>query len=185
MFGKDLIMDRLKGRTDMKIEKATFDDTGAIFSLYKATAEVPDGIIRQPNEITIDYIAHFLDQSLKNGLILVAKEKGKIVGEIHAYTPPIFAFQHLLTDLTIVVHPEHQGKGIGKKLFLDFLKIVESAYAHILRVELFVRGHNEKNIAFYKKLGFINEGRQENKIFSESGLETPLHMVWFNPNFVK
>jgi putative acetyltransferase len=169
----------------MKIEKATLTDAKAIFTLYKAVAEIPDGIIRQPNEITTDYIMYFLDQSLKNGLILVAKEKGEIVGEIHAYSPPIFAFQHLLTDLTIVVHPKHQGKGIGKKLFLNFLKIVESAYSHILRVELFVREHNERNVAFYKKLGFINEGRQENKIFSESGLETPLHMVWFNPNFIK
>lgn len=169
----------------MKIEKAILTDDKAIFTLYKAVAEIPDGIIRQSHEITTDYIAYFLNQSLKNGLILVAKEKCEIVGEIHAYSPPIFAFQHLLTDLTIVVHPKHQGKGIGKKLFLNFLKIVESAYAHILRVELFVREHNARNVAFYKKLGFINEGRQENKIFSESGLETPLHMVWFNPKFVK
>ena len=169
----------------MKIEKATLADAKAIFALYKAVAEIPDGIIRQPHEITADYIAHFLDQSLKKGLILVAREKGEIIGEIHAYSPPIFAFQHLLTDLTIVVHHKHQGKGVGKNLFLNFLKIVESAYAHILRVELFVREHNERNVTFYKKLGFINEGRQENKIFSESGLETPLHMVWFNPNFVK
>ncbi|MEM7552123.1 MAG: N-acetyltransferase [Bacteroidota bacterium] len=107
------------------------------------------------------------------------------MGEIHAYVPNLFAFQHILSDLTIVVNPDYHGRGIGRTLFETFLKIVQKDFGHILRVELYVREHNSKNVAFYEKLGFRNEGRQENKIFtSSSTFETPLHMAWFNPTYI-
>jgi ribosomal protein S18 acetylase RimI-like enzyme len=57
-------------------------------------------------------------------------------------------------------------------------------YAHILRVELYVRAHNTRNIIFYESLGFKQEGRQEHKIFQQKGVfETPIHMAWFNPKY--
>lgn len=109
---------------------------------------------------------------------------GKVVGEIHAYTPNIHAFQHLLTDLTIIVSPDHQGKGIGRALFEEFLHRVETDLTHIRRIELYTREHNVKNIRFYESLGFLNEGRQQDKIFSApSAFETPIHMAWFNKNY--
>ncbi len=159
-------------------------DKAELLELYREVAKMPDGIIRQPEEINKDYISHFLEPALTNGLILIAIGEGKIVGEIHAVTPPLFAFQHMLTDLTIVVAPSAQGLGIGRKLFEQFLDIVKSDYPTILRVELFTREHNVKNVKFYESLGFVNEGRQERKIFvSENSFHTPLHMAWFNPNY--
>ena len=59
-----------------------------------------------------------------------------------------------------------------------------SELTHIKRIELYTREQNKRNIKFYESLGFMNEGRQKDKIFiSESEFETPLHMVWFNPNY--
>lgn len=101
--------------------------------------------------------------------MLVAKEGEHIIGEIHAYTPQLYAFQHLLTDLTIVVHPDHQGKHAGRKLFERFLEIVESDYPHILRVELYVRAHNIKNVQFYSSLGLKTEGLHERKLYTGPG----------------
>lgn len=167
------------------IKPADLSQEYQLLELYKAISVVPDGIIRNKNEISRKYISDFLQASLENGLILVGLSGNKIVGEIHAYTPEIYAFRHILTDLTIVVDPDHHGQGIGRKLFEQFLRTVKAEYHHILRIELFVREHNERNVSFYESLGFINEGRQENKILnSRSKLETPLHMAWFNPNFV-
>jgi len=168
----------------MDICQAHINDTNQLLALYKTISDIPDGIIRNKGEIDNAYIQGFLSRALKNGLILVGKIENRLVGEIHAYTPDIFAFKHLLTDLTIVVDPKFQGKGIGSALFKEFLDRVKHYYPHILRVELFVREHNTKNVSFYKKLGFIDEGRQESKIIcSDLTLQTPLHMVWFNPNF--
>ncbi len=62
---------------------------------------------------------------------------------------------------------------------------VKRNFSHILKVELYTREHNGKKVEFYKRLGFVDEGRQERKIYVESGkFRPPLHMAWFNPNFV-
>jgi RimJ/RimL family protein N-acetyltransferase len=168
----------------MIIRKATINDKEQIFSLYKKVATVPDGIIRNPNEITEQYVSNFLEASIDNGLILVAVNEYQIIGEIHAITPKIYAFQHLLTDLTIVIDPSKQSQGLGKIIFKEFLYMVETDFPHILRVELYTREHNNRNVKFYESLGFINEGRQERKIYlSKNNFHTPIHMVWFNPNY--
>lgn len=171
---------------EINIEKADIKHKSELLKLYKKVAGISDGIIRNENEINEEYISDFLTNSIQNGLILVGIIGKKIVGEIHAYTPNIFAFQHILTDLTIVVDPNNQGQGIGRRLFEMFLKSVTSDLVHIKRIELYTREYNQRNVNFYKSLGFVNEGRQKDKIFvSESEFETPLHMAWFNPNYGK
>ena len=171
---------------NLEIRRAEFNQETALLHLYRKIAEIPDGIIRNPGEIDLAYISSFLNKSISNGLILVGMLDDEIAGEIHAHTPNIFAFQHILTDLTIVVNPQYQGKGIGRKLFEYFLETIVADYNHILRIELYVREHNISNVKFYESLGFINEGRQKNKIYmSDSKFETPLHMAWFNPAYKK
>ncbi|GAB5476084.1 MAG: GNAT family N-acetyltransferase [Maribacter sp.] len=169
---------------EISIEKADIKHKSELLQLYRKVAGISDGIIRNEDEINEEYISDFLTNSIENGLILVGTLEEKIVGEIHAYTPDLFAFQHILTDLTILVDPINQGQGIGRKLFEKFLKVVTSEFVHIKRIELYTREHNERNVKFYESLGFINEGRQKDKIFiSEVAFETPLHMAWFNPNY--
>ncbi|MDO5979355.1 GNAT family N-acetyltransferase [Flavivirga spongiicola] len=169
---------------EFEIKKAEIKNKSELLEIYRKVAKISDGIIRNRDEINEKYVSDFLTNSITNGLILIGVIDGKIVGEIHAYTPNIFAFQHVLTDLTIIVDPNSQGKGIGRKLFESFLKNVMSELTHIKRIELYTREHNERNVKFYESLGFINEGRQKDKIFiSKWEFETPLHMVWFNPNY--
>jgi len=169
---------------EFKINRADATLASKMLSLYQKVAQIPDGIIRHPHEINLEYIEGFLQKSIKQGLALVAVKEDQVVGEIHAYTPDIYAFQHMLTDLTIVVDPRQQGQGIGRRLFETFLTTVKKEYLYILRIELYVREHNHRNVKFYEGLGFQNEGRQANKIFKSAGtFETPLHMAWFNPNY--
>ena len=169
---------------EFQIKKAQYRHEPELFRLYKNVAGIADGIIRNENEIDQNLISEILKCSIENGLILVGSINDEVVGEIHAYTPDIFAFQHMLTDLTIIVDPKYQGQGIGRKLFKKFLSTVKTDLNHILRIELYTREHNKRNVKFYESLGFINEGRQKNKIFvSDSVFETPLHMAWFNPNY--
>jgi len=169
---------------DLQIINASLEYKGALLELYKIVAKISDGIILNEDEIDEDFVNDFLEKSIDNGLILVGMIDGKIVGEIHAYTPNIYAFQHILTDLTIVVSPDNQGQGIGRKLFESFLNTVENNFSHIKRIELYTREYNTKNVKFYESLGFINEGRQKDKIFIKNAtFETPIHMAWFNPGY--
>lgn len=168
----------------LEIRKAQISDIDELLKLYKKVARLPDGIIRCYDEIGESFVNGIISKSTDNGLMLVGVLENRIVGEIHAFTPDIFAFQHILADLTIVVDPLHQGKGFGRQLFESFLEIVRSEYQHILRIELYTREHNLRNVRFYESLGFINEGGQKNKIFvNSSQFETPLHMAWFNPDY--
>lgn len=169
---------------ELQIKKAHFRNEFELLQLYEKVAGIEDGIIRNENEIDRDYISVILKKSIKKGLMLLGLVDGAIVAEIHAYTPNIFAYQHVLTNLTILVDPHHQQIGIGRKLFENFLENVKTDLNHILRIELSTREHNRRKVRFYESLGFINEGRQKNKIFvSNSKFETPLTMAWFNPNY--
>jgi ribosomal protein S18 acetylase RimI-like enzyme len=155
-----------------------------LLALYQQAAQDPAGLIRLPAEVDEPYVGGFLANARQHGLSLVALDGQRVVGEIHAYTPPLFAFQHLLTDLTIVVAPAYQGQGLGRQLFTTFLATVQQRFRHILRVELYVRETNVRNVQFYESLGFVNEGRQDRKIFAGQGqFETPQHMAWFNPQY--
>ena len=168
----------------LTIRSGTEEDGQALVNLHRAVSEDPGALIREQEEITPAYMEDVLQKCTNKGLILVAMLGGDLIGEIHAYTPDLFAFSHLFSELTIVVHPEHQGKGVGRELFTSFLKKVEEHFPHILRVELYTREHNQKNVDFYTSLGFQNEGRQKNKIRLQGNrFHTPIHMVWFNPKY--
>ncbi|MFN7119656.1 MAG: GNAT family N-acetyltransferase [Saprospiraceae bacterium] len=159
----------------------------ALFRLYQKVAAESGGIIRVSSEITPAYVSGMLHKCVQQGLIFGIFNPAKpfqLIAEIHTYTPDIQAFRHLLTDLTVVVHPDFQGKGLGKLIFEHLLNEIKRAHPHILRVELFVRENNAKAVEFYQRLGFIEQGRHRHKIKNADGsLETPIEMAWFNPAY--
>ncbi len=166
---------------------AILSDIQNILQLYKKVRQQTNGIICIPDEITVEYIQDFVTKCTANGLILVVPHPthtDQIIAEIHAYYQNIFVFRHILTDLTILVDPKFQGQKIGKLLFTKFLETIKADYSHILRVELFVKENNTNANQFYKKLGFIEEGKHQQRIKNlDHSLETPIHMAWFNPNY--
>lgn len=169
----------------VEVRPARLADLPAILSLYQIVSEKSGGIIRVPSEVTEEYVRSFLENSLRTGISLVAEIEHQIVGEIHAYIFDLQAFRHILTELTIVVHSNSQSQGIGKVLFIKFLEYVKIDFPHILLVELFVRENNQKAVQFYQSLGFEIHGRLINYIKNADGsLETPLQMMWVNPNYV-
>lgn len=63
----------------------------------------------------------------------------------------------------LYVHPQHQRKGIGRRL----LEASVSAYPGVKKLQLEVEEQNQKGLAFYRKNGFIETGRKEEKIETE------------------
>ena len=155
----------------MIIKSATPEDKAGIVALYRAVAAIEGGLARTAEEVSEEYVAHFVGKSLEGGFCLVAREtdEGPIIGEIHSYPIGPRVFAHVLGELTIAVHPAHQGLGAGKLLFTELLRRVDQERPDILRVELIARESNRKAIEFYQKLGFKVEGRLENRIRSVGG----------------
>jgi len=163
------------------INSAKPENRSEIFALYRAVAAIEGGLARTAEEISEEYVAHFLGKSLESGFCLVARESdgGPIIGEIHSYALGPRVFAHVLGELTIAVHPAKQGLGVGKRLFTELLRRVEQERSDILRVELIARESNRKAIEFYQKLGFEIEGRFENRIRSVGGgYEADIPMAW-------
>ena len=168
-----------------KIRKGTPGDHLALLTLYKAVAQAPNGLARRTDEITVSYIDSILHKSRQQGIVLVAYHvdtPGIPAGEIHAYSSKLQNFSHVLSNLTVVVHPKHQNKGVGQQLFTELLARVQRDFPDILRVELMAKENNEQAIQVYKKLGFVIEGRYPKRVWDAQTkqYETDLAMTWYN-----
>lgn len=168
----------------MIIRKSTLNDLLFIQELYKTVARISGGIARKEHEISEAYIQNFLSKSLANGCSMVVEENGKIVAEVHTYSPGIDCFRHLFGDTTICVHPGWQGRGVGRSLFSALLDYISRERKDIFRVELHARESNPKAIELYQKLGFKVEGRAEGRVLDPDGsIVADVPMGWLNPNF--
>jgi ribosomal protein S18 acetylase RimI-like enzyme len=165
----------------LSIRKTFVNDIPAIEALYQRVAAGEGGLARTADEITREYVEHFVSKSIYNGIELIASaaDPGRIIGEIHCYANDISAFSHVLTDLTIAVDPDYQGKGVGRVLFTELLSDVTENRPDILRVELIARESNTRALTFYESLGFVKEGRLKGRIKRSDGtFEDDIVMGW-------
>ena len=167
------------------IRKATFLDKEAVIALHRNVAQISQGIARMEDEITEQYVDSLFVTSETHGLMLVAVNNAdQLIAEIHASKYGLRIFDHILTGLTIAVHPDYQGKGIGKTLFQAFLDEVQQTFPEVGRVELESRASNQKSIGLYRSLGFVQEGCMKNKTRNKDGsFEDSLLMAWTKPGF--
>lgn len=158
------------------------DDAPAIMELYRAVGATPGGIARAPDEVSPEYVDGFLSASLARGLIFVAELEGLpgIAGELHAYRSELRIFRHVLGELTVAVHPQAQGRGIGKRLFERLLDEVKAGHPDITRVELITQETNHRALRLYEGMGFRREGRLAGRIQAPDGtLDADIPLAWF------
>ena len=171
----------------MHYRTATIDDVDRLIKLYKSVAGMRGGIVRLEHEITSEYVHNFCERSLDTGLIVVAEhpdDPNILIAEIHAYAHGVEAFDHVLGNLTLVVHPDFHGKRIGRTILTIFLEEIGRNRPNIGKVELISRETNEKAIALYQSMGFRIEGRLEMRAKATDGhYEADIPMGWENPNF--
>lgn len=163
------------------IRDGTAADAEGFLALHRAAAA--DGTLaRAPDEVTDDYAPYVLDRTARGGFFLVAEQGGTIVGAIQTYPMGPRQFARVLGDLTIAVHPAHQGRGIGRELFRTLLDRVITTRPDIARVELFVRSDNAHAKRLYESLGFVEEGRFVERAIGNDGLlYDDIPMGWRRP----
>lgn len=155
-------------------------DAYALLNLYQAIAAHPGGFSRDADEISPEYIEKTLDCVEASGVGIVISQEGQVglIGSIVASKIGPKMFDHVLSDLVIGVHPDFQSKGIGRRLFLEFLDHVQQKRPDILRVELIARESNLRAISFYESIGFRREGVLEQRIRTAEGFEADVPMGW-------
>jgi ribosomal protein S18 acetylase RimI-like enzyme len=159
----------------------TQEDAPRVFELYRAIAGEPGGFARTADEISLDSVEQTLRHATRTGISIgaVEKESGQLVGSIIARKLGPQVFDHVLSDLTIGVHPSFQRQGVGRRLFIDFLEHIQGARPDVLRVELIARETNHHAIRFYESIGFRSEGVFEKRIRNAAGdFESDIPMAW-------
>ncbi|HBE79832.1 MAG TPA: N-acetyltransferase [Firmicutes bacterium] len=145
------------------IEKAQFKDLEKILRLqklaYLSEAEICNDYSIPPLVQTIDGMI----EDFKNQLILKAILDSEIIGSIRAFEKEGTCYIG-----KVIVHPEHQNKGIGTEL----MKCMESHFKNCQRYELFTGKNSVRNLYFYNKLGY--------KIFREKQVNEKLTFVYMD-----
>jgi putative acetyltransferase len=172
----------------MFVRKGSFADKEALFNLYLDVSQTQNGIARAPEEIDTLFIDDVFNHIIKKeGLLLIGEERTteKVIAAIHANKYGIGVFDHVLTHLTILVHPDYQQQGLGTELFQKFLLEIEKHRPDIKRVELESRASNKKALRVYQKLGFKHEGILHQKTRNIDGsFEDSYAFAWENKNFL-
>ena len=134
-------------------------DALAILALHQAAASRGGGLAREPDEMDLAGIEGALAKPFLNGVALSAWAGEAIAGEIHASRLGPRQFAHNLTDLTVAVHPDFQGRGVGAALFEALFAAARELTPTIERIELMCRAGNVGALRLYERLGFAIEGR--------------------------
>jgi len=159
----------------------TTDDAPTVLALYQAAAGSPNsGLARAPDEMDLVWAQAFLAKSSANGTTLGVWAGETLAGEIHAARMGPRQFDHNLMDLTVAVHPDWQGRGVGARLFEGLFAAAAAMTPAIERIELAVREGNDGALRLYERMGFVIEGHHPGRVRLPDGrVETDITMAKF------
>jgi len=131
--------------SNMKIERATESDMAEILRLQHL-AYRSEALIH--NDFTIQPLTQTLTEALyefHRGVVLKAVLEGKIVGSVRAYEA-----EETVYIGKLMVHPDYQGHGLGKRLLLA----IEALFPDSGRFELYTSCKSERNLILYEACGY-------------------------------
>lgn len=165
------------------IRNARPEDAPRLAAAERAIARVPGMLASRPDEIADDSVRRMIVDLAERGrgVYLVAERAGTIVG--HALLEPLsLAVTSHVVRLTIAVHEGHQGQGVGRALMNELLRWARSS-PRVEKVELQVRSSNDRAIALYRSLGFVEEGRKTRrlKLGPDAYLDDIYMALWVGP----
>ncbi len=144
----------------MTIRAARVEDAALLVSAERQVASQPGYLASRPEEILEENCRALIERS--DTKYLVAEVDGQLVGHAVLIPMALAATRHIVR-LTIVVHPGHEGQGLGKQLLSALIDWARAA-PHVRKIELNVRSTNTRAIGLYRALGFEEQGRQLQRI---------------------
>lgn len=162
----------------MRIRTAQPDDAEAIAAAEAETQRTPGLLVGWPGEIPVEAYRAKIAKLAVDGRYIVAEENGTPIGHAFLDPMPMRANTHVF-QLTIMVHPGHVERGIGRALLGDLLEWARRD-ARVGRIELNVRAGNLRAQNLYRSIGFVEEARFRNRVRRIDGVfEDDLGMAWF------
>ncbi|MGE7675451.1 N-acetyltransferase family protein [Lysinibacillus sp. NPDC094403] len=142
------------------------EDAATMLEIQKEVLAEEDFLITTVEEFqrSIDEQKQWIQAKLANEreTIFIAQYQGKLVGWLVFQSPHRKRLAHTGT-FGMMVLKEFRGLGIGKLLLERVITWAEHN-PYIEKISLGVFSTNERAIALYKKMGFVEEGRKINEI---------------------
>lgn len=169
----------------VSVRRATTADGDALFALMSAVAVGRGGLAREADEVDRAYTDDMLASALNGGIMMLAEYTDpsdpaavpRVIAELKmARLGPHRSFRSSLTDTTMAVHPDFQGKKIGQHLFSRVFEHLTgtSEFAHIRRVELIARASNRGAHLMYEK---VRTNRTRDDLQSHTGMKACFLML--------
>ncbi len=135
----------------MEIEVATADDAEEILALQKAAYASEAKVYNDPTLPPLTQTLEEMRADIESQLVLKAVEEGRTVGSVRARMKDGRCLVGRL-----IVHPDCQGRGIGKLLMEE----IERRFSRAESFRLFTGHRSVKALHIYDKMGYRESSRE-------------------------
>jgi ribosomal protein S18 acetylase RimI-like enzyme len=143
------------------IAYASIEDAVAILELQKLAYQSEANLYNDFSIPPLIQTTEELEVDFNRKVFLKTQVESKIIGSVRGYQAGNTCYIERL-----IVHPNHQGQGIGTAL----IESVESRFGQAERFELFTGNKSDRNIHLYERLGY--------KIFKRTEVNKNLSLVF-------
>jgi len=158
-------LDSRSGRTVL-LRTASPDDATALIEYCQAVTLPSEFFVTEPDEFdrTEQQERESITQHRDSpgSLMLLAEMDGAVIGLLTFTCGPRRRIAHR-GDFTITVHSEYRGEGIGGAMLQALIDWAE-ANSTLHKIGLSVLANNDRAIALYRRLGFVEEGRRIDEV---------------------
>lgn len=139
----------------MIIRRATVDD---IPELYKLLSAMHDGVVIPIAPMSEGKVLHMIKHMIDKGIVLVAEEKGKIIGsQAGNLASDWWSEEKFLSDMWFFVHPNNRKSRAAIKLVKCFIKIGKELKVKVKLGHVY-SGDMDRKDNFFNRLGFVKAG---------------------------
>lgn len=141
----------------MNIRFATKEDCAAIAEIYNHAVVHTAAIWNDKTVDTDNRIAWFEARQFANFPVLVSEENGVVTGySSYGDWRAFDGFRHTV-EHSVYVHPDHQGKGLGRALLTALIEEARRRGKHVMVAG--IEAQNAASLHLHETLGFITTGQ--------------------------
>lgn len=145
---------------DIAVRRAVTEDVADLLLIYNQGIEDRIATLEEETK-DLAYMEKWLEDHHGRHAVLVAEERGQIVGwaSLNPYSHRC-AYRGV-ADLSVYIHREHRGQGIGSLLLNALEK--EARISEFYKIVLFTFPFNGQGQGLYRKLNYREVGVFENQ----------------------